>query len=170
MSSGPSGEPLARSSNHRFELPSGEIEVGRSRPKRIPPPRSNGNANFLYRAAFGVATFAITLVIVALIYGFTVSVVFRDVALENGTTAAVALLIGCFALPTSQRLKLSQRLNALVCFIVIAITPWTYQLGNRMEEAGTDLATGFNFIFEILLAVFLYRLTAHVQRSSETIS
>ena len=46
------------------------------------------------------------------------------------------------------------------CLTVIALTPWSYQLGNRLEDSGMDLATGFNFLFEIELAVVLYRFAA----------
>lgn len=79
----------------------------------------------------------------------------------------MALLIGCFALPADHRISLAPRSNLLVCLTVVAITPWTYQLGNRLEDAGMDLATGFNFVFEVLLAVALYRLAARRETQAQ---
>lgn len=110
--------------------------------------------------ALGLATFLVALGVVAMIYGVIVSASFRDLTLENGTTAAVALLIGCFTLPLPQRLNLRPNANLFVCLVMLAVTPWTYQLGNQKEAAGMDLATGFNFVFEVFLAVVLYRLAA----------
>ena len=144
----------------RFRLPSGALEKGRSQPKRTPPKRRSSNPQLLRRLALGLATFLVALGFVAVIYGIAVSASFRDVTLENGTTAAIALLIGCFTLPLPQRLNLKPKVNLLICLLVLAITPWTYQLGNQQEAAGMDLATGFNFIFEVFLAVVLYRLAA----------
>ena len=150
----------AEGSGQRFQLPTGRIEYGRSQPKRIPPKRRGSQQQLIKRLSLGLATFLISLGLVAVVYGVAVSGDFRDLTLENGTTAAVALLIGCFTLPLSQRLALSLERNLLVCLVVLAVTPWTYQLGNQMELTGTDLAPGFNFVFEVLLAVVLYRLAA----------
>ncbi len=144
----------------RFRLPSGALEKGRSQPKRTPPKRRSDNPQLLRRLALGLATFLIALGLVAVVYGVVISAPFRDLTLENGTTAAIALLIGCFTLPLPQRLNLKPKVNLLICLLVLAITPWTYQLGNQKEAAGMDLATGFNFIFEVFLAVVLYRLAA----------
>jgi hypothetical protein len=47
--------------------------------------------------------------------------------------------------------------------VLLAVTPWTYQLGNQQELAGMELAPGFNFVFEILLAVVLYRLATNAR-------
>ncbi len=145
--------------NERFRLPSGDIEYGRSQPKRTAPKRRESQ-QLLKRLALGLATFIVSLGLVALIYGVVVSPEFRDLTLENGTTAAVALLIGCFTLPPTKRLALSREKNLLVCIALLAITPWTYQLGNQQELAGIELAPGFNFVFEILLAVLLYRIAS----------
>ena len=145
--------------NERFRLPSGNIEYGRSQPKRKAPKRRESQ-QLLKRLALGLATFLVSLVMVAIVYGVAVSSEFRDLTLENGTTAAVALLIGCFTLPLATRLTLSRQTNLLICIAVLAITPWTYQLGNQQELAGMDLAPGFNFVFEILLAVLLYRIAS----------
>jgi len=151
----PSGD-----NRQRFTLPEDDIPAGRSQPKRVPPPRRDTNRQLLRRIARGIATFGFSLVAVSVIYGVVVSPDFRGISIENGTTAAIALLIGHFALPQMQRIALDPRKNLFVCLAVLAITPWTYQLGNRMSDAGVDLATGFNFIFEILLAGGLYRLAA----------
>jgi len=150
----------AENSSQRFRLPSGNIEQGRSQPKRTSPKRTGPPQHLLRRLALGLATFLVSLGLVAVIYGIAVSPAFRELTLENGTTAAVALLIGCFTLPLTKRLALSLQRNLLVCIAVLAITPWTYQLGNQQELAGMDLAPGFNFVFEILLAVLLYRLAS----------
>lgn len=160
MSSGSTGSPETRTDAARFELPEGNIGPGRSQPKRTPPKRRDGNSQLVQRVALGVATFGASLAIVGLIYRFTLSPAFGDVAFENGTTAAIALLIGCFALPAGQRQALGSRAHLIVCLSVLAITPWTYQLGNQLESAGMDLATGFNFVFEVLLAAVLYRVAA----------
>lgn len=146
--------------SERFRLPSGALEQGRSQPKRTPPKRRSDNPQLVRRLALGLATFLVALGLVAVVYGVAISASFRDVTLENGTTAAIALLIGCFTLPLPQRLNLKPQVNLLVCLVVLAVTPWTYQLGNQQEAAGLDLATGFNFVFEVLLAVVLYRLAA----------
>lgn len=156
----------AENSNQRFRLPSGNIEQGRSQPKRSAPKRQGSQQQLLRRLALGLATFLISLGLVAVIYGFAISPAFGELTLENGTTAAVALLIGCFTLPLAKRLTLSPQRNLMVCVAVLAITPWTYQLGNQKELAGMDLATGFNFVFEILLAVLLYRLASLPARKS----
>lgn len=145
--------------SERFRLPSGNIEHGRSQPKRTAPKRRKSQQLFK-RLALGLATFLVSLGVVAVVHSVVVSPEFRDLTLENGTTAAVALLIGCFTLPIEKRLTLSRHKNLLVCIAVLAITPWTYQLGNQKELAGMDLAPGFNFVFEILLAVLLYRIAS----------
>ena len=144
----------------RFRLPSGTLEKGRSQPKRTTPKRHGKDPKLARRLAQGVATFLVALGDVAVFYGVFVSPAFRSLTLENGATAAMALLIGCFTLPKTKRLELRPQINLLVCLIVLALTPWTYQLGNEKEAAGMDLATGFNFVFEIFLAVLLYRLAA----------
>lgn len=144
----------------RFRLPSDALEKGRSQPKRTPPKRRGDNPQLVRRLAVGLTTFLVALGLVAMIYGLAVSATLRDTTLENGATAAIALLIGCFTLPLPQSLQLKPRAHLVVCLILLAVTPWTYQLGNEQEAAGVDLATGFNFVFEILLAVVLYRLAA----------
>ena len=160
MPSGSTGSSETRTEVPRFELPVGDISPGRSQPKRVAPKRRDGNNQFVQRAALAVATFGVALALVGFIYRFSISAEFGDVAFENGTTAAIALLIGCFALPAARRVQLSARANLLVCLAVLAITPWTYRLGNQLEAGGMDLATGFNFVFEVLLAGLLYRLAA----------
>lgn len=160
MSAGSPGPSPSREDRQRFNLPADDIAPGRSQPKRVPPPHRDGNSQLLRRIARGIATFVIALTVASISYGLIVSPAFRSLSFENGTTAAVALLIGCFTLPATQRLALTPRGNLFVCLALLAITPWTYQLGNRLEDAGMDLATGVNFIFEILLAVGLYRLAA----------
>lgn len=155
----PSGD-CSTGTSERFRLPSGALEKGRSQPKPTAPKRRNTDPKFARRLAQGVATFLVALGVVAVFYGATVSPAFRSLTLENGATAAMALLIGCFTLPQPKRLELRPRTNLLVCLIVLAVTPWTYQLGNEKEAAGMDLATGFNFLFEVFLAVLLYRLAA----------
>lgn len=157
------GNGSVSDSSERFRLPSGEIEHGRSQPKRTAPKRRESQ-QILKRLALGMATFLVSLGAVALVYGLVVSPAFRDLTLENGTTAAVALLIGCFTLPLTKRLALTRQKNLLVCIAVLAITPWTYQLGNQQELAGMDLAPGFNFVFEILLAALLYQLVARPRK------
>ncbi len=156
---GKAGNGSVIDKNERFRLPSGNIEYGRSQPKRTAPKRRESQ-QLLKRLALGLATFLVSLGLVAIVYDVVVSSGFRDLTLENGTTAAVALLIGCFTLPLEKRLALSRHKNLLVCIAVLAITPWTYQLGNQKELAGMDLAPGFNFVFEILLAVLLYRVAS----------
>ena len=165
MSPGSAGSTETRAQTPRFELPVGEMDPKRSQPKRIAPKRRDANPQLIQRVALGVATFGISLALVGLVYRFTVSPLFSDVAFENGTTAAVALLIGCFALPTAQRLQLNLRAHLLVCLTVLAVTPWTYQLVNQLEAGGMDLSTGFNFLFEVLLAVLLYRFAGRTRRS-----
>lgn len=147
----------------RYRLPSGNIEQGRSQPKRTSPKRGGPQKQVLKRVALGLATFLVSLGIVSVVNGLVVSPAFRALTLENGTTAAVALLIGCFTLPAPRRQALGPRVNLLVCVTLLAITPWTYQLGNQQELAGLDLAPGFNFVFEILLAVVLYRLASNAR-------
>lgn len=164
MSLPDAGNGSADDGQQRFRLPSGNIEYGRSQPKRVAPRRSGSKQQVLKRLALGLATFLVSLGFVAGIYGLAVSPDFRELALENGTTAAVALLIGCFTLPLAKRLALSPQRNLLVCVVLLAITPWTYQLGNQQELSGAELAPGFNFVFEILLAVLLYRLAAMSRR------
>lgn len=160
MSRSEASKASADATQRRFDLPSGNIEQGRSQPKRTSPKRSGPEQHLIRRLALGFATYLISLGIVAIVYGFVVSPAFRDLTLENGPTAAVALLIGCFTLPGAKRLSLSPKANLLVCLALLAITPWTYQLGNQQELAGIDLAPGFNFVFEILLGVVLYRLAS----------
>lgn len=160
MTAGSPGQPPSGEIRQRFDLPSDTIAPGRSQPKRLPPKRYQGGLGLARRIALAVATFAVALGLVSALYGQFISSDFGSLSFENGTTAAVALLIGCFTLPSAQRIALSQRRNLGVCLAVIAVTPWTYQLGNRLEDAGMDLATGFNFLFEIALAVALYRLAA----------
>ena len=160
MAAGSPGQPPSGDIRQRFDLPDEAIAPGRSQPKRLPPKRYQGGLRLARRIALGAATFAVALGIVSTLYGLLVAPDFGSLSFENGTTAAVALLIGCFALPSAQRIALSPRRNLWVCLAVIALTPWTYQLGNRLEDAGMDLATGFNFLFEIALAVVLYRLAA----------
>lgn len=157
------GNGSVSNSSERFRLPSGKIEHGRSQPKRTAPKRRESQ-QLLKRLALGLATFLVSLGAVALVYGLFVSPAFRDLTLENGTTAAVALLIGCFTLPLAKRLALTRQKNLLVCIVVLAITPWTYQLGNQQELAGMDLAPGLNFVFEILLAALLYQLVARSRK------
>ena len=160
MTAGSPGQPSSGEIRQRFDLPEEAIAPGRSQPKRLPPKRHQGGLGLARRIALSVATFAIALGLVSTLYGMLVTPDFGSLSFENGTTAAVALLIGCFALPSAQRIALSPRRNLLVCLTVIALTPWTYQLGNRLEDSGMDLATGFNFLFEIALAVVLYRFAA----------
>ena len=160
MPAGSPGSPSSRQDRQRYTLPADDIAPGRSQPKRVPPTRRDGNSQLLRGIAKGIATFIIALTVVSISYGWIVSPAFRSLSFENGTTAAVALLIGCFTLPVTQRLSLTPRANLFVCLTLLAVTPWTYQLGNRLEETGMDLATGINFIFEILLAIGLYRLAA----------
>ena len=166
MSSGPGETGLSPSRNTRFDLPAGELALGRSQPKRTPPKRRDTNAHLLRRAAMGAATFAISLGVTILSYRFLISPEFGDVALENGPTAAMALLIGCFTLPTNRRRDLPATFNLLVCLVFLALTPWTYQLGNELDARGSDLANGFNFLFEIILAVVMYRLAARFARGA----
>lgn len=160
MTAGSPGPSSSRDDRQRFALPEENIAPGRSQPKRLPPTRREGDPQLIRRIAWGVAAFGFALVIVSILYGLLVSDDFRSVSIENGTTAAIALLIGCFALPAAKRTALEPQRHFLVCLVVVAITPWTYQLGNRLEDSGMDLATGFNFVFEVLLAVVLYRLAA----------
>lgn len=160
MAAGSPGQPPSGEIRQRFDLPKDAIAPGRSQPKRVPPKRHQGGWGLARRIALATATFAIALGLVSTLYGLLITPDFGSLSFENGTTAAVALLIGCFALPSAQRIALSPRRNLGVCLAVIAVTPWTYQLGNRLEDAGMDLATGFNFLFEIALAVALYRLAA----------
>lgn len=158
---GSGGTPEAAS--QRYRLPTGSIEQGRSQPKRSSPKRGGSNKQLVRRLAVGVTTFFLSLGLVAIIYGVTVTPAFRALTLENGTTAAIALLIGSFTLPPARRLALSSRANLFVCLTLLAATPWTYQLGNQQELAGVDLAPGFNFVFEVLLAILLYRFASSVR-------
>jgi hypothetical protein len=159
-----SGSTAARTEGQRFALPDNDIAPGRSQPKRVPPPRRDGNPHLIRRIAWGVATFAVSLAVATAFYRLSVSPAFGNVCLENGSTAAIALLIGCFSLSSAQRLGLEPRQHLFVSLAVLAITPWSYQLGNRLVDTGTDLATGFNFVFEILLAAVLYRLASRYVR------
>lgn len=160
MTAGSPGPSPTRDERSRFALPDAPIETGRSQPKRLPPPRRDGSLGLVRRIALGVATFAVALVTVSVTYGLVVSENFGGLSVENGVTAAIALLIGYFALSAAQRQTLNQRRHLGVSIAVTAITPWTYQLGNRLENAGMDLAPGFNFLFEVILAIALYRLAA----------
>lgn len=162
---GSDGSPYE--SSQRFKLPSGNIEQGRSQPKRISPKRRGSQKHLVRRLALGFATFVVSLSLVATVYGFVVSPAFRALTLENGTTAAVALLIGCFTLPLARRQALHPQANLLVCIALLAITPWSYQLGNQQELAGMDLAPGFNFVFEVALAIVLYRLASRTVAKPE---
>lgn len=144
----------------RFRLPSEEIEYGRSQPKRTPPKRRGSQKDLLRRIALSIATFLISLALISFAYGLFISRDFFELSLENGTTAAIALLIGCFALPLQRRVDLNLRRNTAVCFMLLIVTPWTYQVGNQMEQLGHELAPGFNFVFEIALAVALYRIVS----------
>lgn len=160
-SPGDDGRPLiVGGTSQRFRLPEGALEKGRSQPKRTPPKKRLSDPQLLRRISLGVATFFVALGLVAILNGVLVSADFRDLTLENAPTAAIALLIGCFTLSLEQRLAIRPSINLLICLLVISVTPWTYQLGNQEEAAGMDLATGFNFLFEIFLAVMLYRLFA----------
>lgn len=157
---GSSGLHSPQGDRQRYTLPDTDVGPGRSQPKRTPP-RRNSNPQLLHRIARGVAAFAVSLVATSLVYGLVVSRDFADLAFENGaTTSAMALLIGCFTLPSSQRHTLGVSQHLLACLIVLAITPWTYAWGNQLESRGVDLATGFNFVFEIMFAVVLYHLIA----------
>lgn len=89
----PSGD-CSTGTSERFRLPSGALEKGRSQPKRTAPKRRNTDPKFARRLAQGVATFLVALGVVAVFYGATVSPAFRSLTLENGATAAMALLIG----------------------------------------------------------------------------
>jgi hypothetical protein len=137
----------------RFRLPSGRLEQGRSQPKRTPPKKNVPEPQILKRIALGVATFLVALGTVALLNGLFISADFRDLTYENAPTAAISLLIGYFSLNPGARRTIRPQINLLVCLIVLGFTPWTYQLGNQKEAAGMDLATGFNFMFEVALAV-----------------
>ena len=160
MTAGPSGPSPTQDDRSRFALPESPIETGRSQPKRLPPKRRDGSLGLVRRIALGVATFAIALATVSIGYGLLVSENFGGLSFENGVTAAIALLIGYFALSAAQRHRLNQRRHLGICLVVTAVTPWTYQLGNRLEGTGMDLAPGFNFLFEVVLAIGLYRLAA----------
>jgi len=160
-SPGDKGRPfIAGGPSERFRLPDGALEKGRSQPKRTPPKKPLSDPQLLKRIALGLATFFVALGLVAIVNGLMVSADFRDLTLENAPTAAIALLIGCFTLSLEKRLALRPSVHLVVCLLVLSITPWTYQLGNQEEAAGMDLATGFNFLFEIFLAVTLYHLFA----------
>lgn len=161
MTAGPSGPSQTREDRSRFALPEAPIETGRSQPKRLPPKRRDGSSGLVRRIALGVATFAIALAAVSVFYGLVISEDFGGISFENGVTAAIALLIGHFTLSAAQRPRLNERRHLGICLIVTAITPWTYQLGNRLESNGMNLAPGFNFLFEVVLAIALYRLAAH---------
>lgn len=151
----------------RFDLPSSDVAPGRSQPKRSPPKRRVRDPRLLRRIALSVAIFLISLALVTGLYHVLVSAVFGGIALENGTTAAVALLIGCFTLPTAQRKTLTSQQHLIVCLVLLATTPWTYQYANQLDDAGVDLANGFNFLFEILFAVVLYQLTRRWQPAAD---
>ena len=161
MTAESSGRAAAHDDRQRFALPAGDTAAGRSQPKRRPPHRRAGNPQVLHRVAKGVATFGISLVLVASGYALMVSKAFAEVVFENGaSTAAVALLIGCFALPSSRRIALDTRQHLAACVILLATTPWTFELGNQMNDAGIWIAPGLNFVLEILLAIVIYRRLA----------
>lgn len=106
--------------------------------KRTPPKRRSDNPQLVRRLALGLATFLIALE--TWLRRCTVSLFlppFRDLTLENGTTAAIALLIGALR-SRFRNDKPQTQVNLLICLLVLAITPWTYQLGN--QAAGMDLA------------------------------
>lgn len=156
----------ATNQGHRFELPQGDIALGRSQPKRAAPRRNGANQQMLRRVALGIATFAISLAVVGIAYRVFISNEFSQMVIENGTTSAIALLIGCFSLPASRRQQLGLQQNLLVCLSILAITPWTYQWGNRWADNGVDLATGFNFMFEVALAIVAYRLASRLSQNT----
>lgn len=161
MTAESSGQASSRDDQQRFALPADNIAPGRSQPKRKPPPRRDGNPQLLHRVARGVATFAISLGLVTIAYGLLASKDLAEIVFENGaTTASIALLIGCFALPVAYRKALNTKQHLVACLAILATTPWTYVLSNRLNDSGSWMAPGINFIFEILLAAVLYRLLA----------
>ena len=169
MAARSSGQDSSRDDRQRFALPADDVAPGRSQPKRKPPPRRDGNPQLLHRIAWGVATFGISLALVSVGYGLMVSEAFAEIVFENGaTTAAVALLIGCFSLPAAQRQALKPRQNLAACVLILATTPWTYVLSNNLNDAGNWMAPGLNFIFEILLAAVAYRLIARRSLVAQT--
>ena len=164
-----SGKPSSRDDRQRYALPADDVAPGRSQPKRQPPPRRRGNPQLLHRVARGVATFAISLGLVTLSYRLLVSKPFAEVVFENGaTTASVALLIGCFALPAVRRKELSTKQHVVACLVILATTPWAYLLSNNLNDTGFWMAPGFNFIFEILLSAMIYRLIARRSPATQT--
>ena len=60
----------------------------------------------------------------------------------------------------TKRLALDTRQHLAACVILLATTPWTFELGNQMNDAGIWIAPGLNFVFEILLAIVIYRRLA----------
>lgn len=167
MPTGSPGPSPTRDDRSRFALPETPIETGRSQPKRLPPKRRDSSLGLVRRIALGVATFAFALATVSFGYGLLVSESFGGLSFENGVTAAIALLIGHFTLSAAQRNALNPRRQLGVSLAVTAVTPWTYQLANHLGSTGMDLAPGFNFLFEIALAIMLYRLAAR-QTKPET--
>ncbi len=156
-----SGQLSSRDDRQRFALPADDIAPGRSQPKRKPPSRRDGKPQLLHRVARGVATFGISLALVTTCYGLLVSEDFAQTVFENGaTTASVALLIGCFALPIARRKALNVRQHLVACLAILAATPWPYALSNHLNDSGNWMAPGLNFLAEILLAVIAYRLIA----------
>lgn len=161
MTAESSGRASAHDDRQRFALPAGNIAPGRSQPKRKLPQRRAGNPQLLQRVASGVAAFGAALALVTIGYALLISPPFAEVVFENGaTTAAVALLIGCFALPAARRMALNTKHHLAACIAVLTVTPWVYDLSNQMNDAGAWIAPGLNFVFEILLAVLIYRLIA----------
>ena len=168
MTAESSGRASAHDDRQRFALPVGKIALGRSQPKRKPPQRRTGNPQLLQRIASGVAAFGVALVLVSIGYALLISMPFAEVVFENGaTTAAVALLIGCFALPAARRVALNTKQHLAACIAVLTLTPWAYDLSNQMNDAGAWIAPGLNFVFEILLAVLIYRLIARRSLATE---
>lgn len=161
MTAESSGRASAHDDRQRFALPAGNIAPGRSQPKRKLPQRRAGNPQLLQRIASGIAAFGVALALVTIGYALLISPPFAEVVFENGaTTAAVALLIGCFALPAARRMALNTKHHLAACIAVLTVTPWVYDLSNQMNDAGAWIAPGLNFVFEILLAVLIYRLIA----------
>ncbi len=167
MTAESSGQLPSRDDRQRFALPADDVAPGRSQPKRKPPPRRDGNPQLLHRVARGVATFGISLALVTISYRLLVSKDFAEAVFENGaTTASVALLIGCFALPITRRKALKVKQHLVACLATLAITPWPYVFSNRLNDSGSWMAPGFNFIAEIFLAVIVYRLIARRQAAT----
>lgn len=168
MDTGVPGQDSSRDDQQRFVLPD-DVRPGRSLPKRTPPARRSGDNELIQSIAWAVVVFGVSLVSVSLFYGLFISRAFAEVVFENGaTTALMALLIGCFSLPTPLRKALKPKQQLVACLAILAITPWTYLLGNHLDDAGNWMAPGLNFIFEVFLAVVVYRLLARRLPRSQT--